>query len=76
MDSSEEPVRRIAEPSRSCARRFVALWFQALAISVSLCFYDDSNASTEEVHMKNHSTNSLKSVLCAHAAAGNHALLG
>jgi hypothetical protein len=43
----------------------------------SVCFYDVSNASTEEVHMKQtHSTNRLMLILlCAPAAAGNRALL-
>jgi len=61
------------DPSR---RRFIASWFEALAIQVSVCFHDGSEASTEEVHMKIHSTNDQKSTLCAAAAAGNRALLG
>jgi hypothetical protein len=42
----------------------------------SVCFYDVSNASTEEVHMKIHWTNRQMPMLCATAAAGNRALLG
>jgi hypothetical protein len=50
--------------------------FEALAILASVCFHDDSNASTEEVHMKKtHSTNRQMLMLCATAAAGNRALL-
>jgi hypothetical protein len=42
-----------------------------------MCFHDDSNASTEEVHMKIHSTNRQMLMLCATAAAAdNRALLG
>jgi hypothetical protein len=52
------------------------LLFEALAILASMCFHDDSDASTEEVHMKIHSTNGRKPMLCATAAAGNRALLG
>jgi hypothetical protein len=50
--------------------------FEALAIFASVCFHDESKASTEEVHMKIHSTNGHQSMLCATAAAGNRALLG
>jgi hypothetical protein len=50
--------------------------FEPLAIFVSVCFHDESNASTEEVHMKINSTNGHKSMLCASAAAGNRAPLG
>jgi hypothetical protein len=47
-----------------------------LAIVASVCFHVDSNASTEEVHMKkNHSTNRQMLMLCTTAAAGNRALL-
>jgi hypothetical protein len=42
---------------------------------VSVCFHDHSNASIEEVHMEIQSTNRQKLILCAAAAAGNHALL-
>jgi hypothetical protein len=57
------------------SRTFIAFSFEALAILASVCFHDDSNASTEEVHMKKaHSTNRQMLMLCA-AAAGNHALL-
>jgi hypothetical protein len=49
--------------------------FEVLAIRAPVCFHDDSNASTEEVHMKKaHSTNRQMLMLCA-AAAGNRALL-
>jgi len=41
----------------------------------SVCFHDDSNASTEEVHMKIHSTKRELPMLCA-AAADTDALLG
>jgi hypothetical protein len=60
---------------RHKARTFVAFSCEALAILASVCFHDDSNASTEEVRMKKtHSTNRL--MLCAAtAAAGNRALL-
>jgi hypothetical protein len=58
-------------------RRFIAFSFELLAILVWICFHDDSNASTEEVHMKNHSTNRQMLMLCATAAAAdNRALLG
>jgi hypothetical protein len=57
-------------------RTFIAFWFEALAICVWVCFHDASKASTEEVHMKIHSTNGQKSMLCASAAAGIRALLG
>ncbi|HWF17368.1 MAG TPA: hypothetical protein VG244_14380 [Acidimicrobiales bacterium] len=49
---------------------------EVLAILASVCFHDDSNASTEEVHMKIHSTNRQMLMLCAIAAAGTRALLG
>ena len=39
-------------------------------------FSYDSNASPEEVHMKIHSTNWQMPMVCATAAADNHALLG
>ena len=55
---------------------FIAFSFEALAILASVCFYDDSNASTKEVHMKIHSTNRQIPMLCATGAAGNRALLG
>jgi hypothetical protein len=64
--------------SRRASRTFIAFSFEGLAISASVCFHDVSNASTEEVHMKQaHSTNrlSLMLMLCAPAAAGNRALL-
>jgi hypothetical protein len=54
----------------------VAFSFEALAISMSVCFHEDSKASTEEVHMKIRSTNVHKSMLCATAAADTRALLG
>jgi hypothetical protein len=57
-------------------RTFIAFWFEVLAIMASICFHDDSNASTEEVHMKIHSTNRQMPMLCASAAAGNRTLLG
>jgi hypothetical protein len=57
-------------------RTFIAFSFEALAILVSVCFHDDSNASTEEVHMKKtHSTSRLMLKLCATAAADTRALL-
>jgi len=50
---------------------------EALANWVSICFHDASKASTEEVHMKIHSTNGQKSIQCTAAAAvHHHALLG
>ncbi len=57
-------------------RTFIAFSFEPLAILESVCFHEDSNASTEEVHMKIHSTKRQKPMLCASAAAGNRALLG
>ena len=63
-------------PTTGLRRTFVALLFEALAILASLCFHDDSNASTEEVHMKIHSTKRQRPMLCATAAVGNRALLG
>ena len=62
-------------PTTRQPRTFIAFLFAALAIFASICFHDDSNASTEEVHMKIRSTNRQKPMLCA-AAAGSHALLG
>ncbi|MGO8825874.1 MAG: hypothetical protein ACLQU9_11630 [Acidimicrobiales bacterium] len=56
-------------------RTFIAFSFKALAISASVCFHDDSDASTEEVHMKIHSTNRQMPMLCATAAADDRALL-
>ena len=64
-------------PSHHRMRRtFIAFLFEGLAILASVCFHDDSNASTEEVHMRIHSTNHQMPMLCAAAAAGNRALLG
>jgi hypothetical protein len=57
-------------------RTFIAFSFETLAISATVCLHDDPNASTEEVHMKIHSTNRQMPMLCAAAAAGNRALLG
>jgi hypothetical protein len=57
-------------------RTFIAFYFESLAICASACFHVASNASTEEVRMKIHSTNDQKSMLCASAAAGIRALLG
>jgi hypothetical protein len=56
-------------------RRFIAFSFASLAIRASVCFHVASNASTEEVRMKIHSTNGQKSMPCASAAAGIRALL-
>jgi hypothetical protein len=72
------PARWVArQVARQRRRTFVAFWFEALAISVSVCFHDASKASTEEVHMNIHSTIGQKLMLCAAAAAaGNRALLG
>jgi len=57
-------------------RTFIAFLYEALAIVASVCFHDDSNASTEEVHMKKtNSTNRQMLMLCAPAAADNRALL-
>jgi hypothetical protein len=55
---------------------FIAFSFESLAIFVSICFHDGSNASTEEVHMQMNSTNGQKQMVCAPAAAENRALLG
>jgi len=69
----------LTSPTRSHNRRrrtFIAFLFEALAISTSICFHVDSNASTEEVHMKIHSTNHEMPKLCADAAADHRALLG
>jgi hypothetical protein len=61
---------------RQKPRTFVAFSCEALAIWVSVCFHGDSNASTEEVHMKKiHSTNRQMLMLCTTTAAGNRALL-
>jgi hypothetical protein len=58
------------------SRTFIAFSFEVLAILASVCFHNDSNASTEEVHMKKaHSTNRQMLMLCATTAAGNRALL-
>ena len=59
----------------NASRTFVAFSYNALAISASVCFHDDSDASTEEVHMKIHSTNRQMPKLCADAAADTHTLL-
>jgi hypothetical protein len=56
-------------------RTFLAFSFESLAISVSICFHDDSNASTEEVHMNMNSTNGQNKMPCARAAAVKRALL-
>jgi len=57
-------------------RTFIAFWFEALAILGPVCFHDDSNASSEEVHMKIHSANRQMPMLCADAAADYRAQLG
>jgi hypothetical protein len=57
-------------------RTFIAFSFGALAISTPVCFHSVSNASTEEVHMKIHSTNRQMPKLCAAAAADSRSLLG
>jgi hypothetical protein len=57
-------------------RTFIAFSFEALAIFATVCLHDIYHASTEEVHMKIHSTNRQMPMLCATAAAGNRALLG
>ena len=54
---------------RTAWRTFVAFSCKALAISASVCFHDASDASTEEVHMKTHSTNRQMLKPCA-AVAG------
>jgi hypothetical protein len=69
------PLRNASRVTIERDARSFAFSFEALAIVGSVCFRDFFNASTEEVHMKIHSTNSQKSMLCT-AAAGNHALLG
>ncbi len=46
-----------------------------LAVQESVCLHDDSNASSEEVHMKIHSIRRIP-MQCATVAAGNRALLG
>ena len=55
---------------------FIAFSFLVLAILTPVCFYDDSDATHEEVHMKIHWTNRQMPMLCAAAAADTHALLG
>ena len=68
---------RMPSSSRNARRRtFIASLLEALAIFAPVCFHDHSNASTKEVHMKIPSTNRQMPMLCAAAAAGNHALLG
>jgi hypothetical protein len=57
-------------------RTFIAFLFGPLAIWAPICFYDDSKASTEEVHMKIHSTNRQMPKVCADAAEDHRALLG
>jgi hypothetical protein len=57
-------------------RTFIAFCVEALAISAPICFDDDSKASTEEVHMKNHWTNRQMLKVCANAAADHRTLLG
>jgi hypothetical protein len=69
-------VIRSATPPHRARRTFIAFFFEALAIVASICFHDDSNASTEEVHMKIRSTNRQMSMLCTSAAAGYRALPG
>jgi hypothetical protein len=57
-------------------RTFIAFFLETLAIWKPICFYDDSKASTEEVHMKIHWTNRQMSKVCADAAEDHRALLG
>ncbi len=57
-------------------RTFIAFSSEPLANLAPICFHDDSNASTEEVHMKIHPTNRQMPMLCAAAAADTRALLG
>lgn len=76
LRDGKHTVRCRAMSCTASVRMFVAFFFQTLAICASVCFHVDSNASTEEVRMKIHSTNGQKSMLCASAAAGIRALLG
>jgi hypothetical protein len=56
---------------------FIAFCFESLAIRVSICFHDGSNASTEEVRMNINSTNGPTLMQrAAPAAAVVRALLG
>ena len=62
-------VRRASRSKTGARRTFIAFWSEAVAILASVCFHDDSNTSTEEVHMKIHSTKRELPMLCAAAAA-------
>ena len=75
-EQSAAAFTRSRLPTTRRRRTFIAFLFEALAILASICFHGDSNASTEEVHMKIHSTNRQKPMLCATAAAGMRTLLG
>jgi hypothetical protein len=54
---------------------FIAFLSEGLVIGAPVCFYNDSNASTEEVHMKIRSSRPMLK-MCADAAADHRALLG
>jgi hypothetical protein len=75
-DGHVQDARSPGRVTRQRWRTFIAFSFEALAISVSVCFHDVSKASIEEVRMMIHSTIGQKSMLCASAAAGHRALLG
>jgi hypothetical protein len=72
-----ECPRRDEAARQSTGRMFIAFSFKQLAILSWVCFNDDSNASTEEVHMKIHVTKRQMLNVCATAAAADtRALLG
>ena len=60
---------------RGARRTFIAFFFENLAIWAPICFYIDSEASTEEVHMKIHSMNRQMPKVCADAAEDHRTLL-
>jgi hypothetical protein len=70
-------VHDVMKPLDKRRRMFIAFSLKLLAILSWVCFHDDSNASTEEVHMKIHMTNRQLLNLCTAAAAADiRALLG
>jgi hypothetical protein len=58
-----------ARPRNQRRRMFIAFWLEGLVIWAPVCFHKGSNASTEEVHMRIHSSNPM---LMSCAAAADH----
>jgi hypothetical protein len=62
--------RSLSPRPRNLQRRiFIAFWLEGLVIWAPVCFHKGSNASTEEVHMRIHSSNPM---LMSCAAAADH----